>query len=152
VPSRSIVRVALFTVLVVTTAACGGDPGPTASPTGASGLDGTSWIVLTANGRAPVAGAVPTLSFAGGRVQGFLGCNQGGGAYRLDPSTGRFAVGEMAITTMACARAEIMAFESTVAQALSGASQASMDPAGHLILSGPGGRLDLVTLEHPAAP
>jgi heat shock protein HslJ len=144
-------------------AACGGDTGPSGSPPRASGhsvggssagtgstLAGTSWIVVSVNGRSPVPGAVPTFRFDADRVSGSGGCNQFGGSYRADPSTGQFAARELVSTDMGCVQAGVSAFESTFLQALGGTSQAVLDPAGQLILSGPAGGIVLVALEHPA--
>jgi heat shock protein HslJ len=106
--------------------------------------------VVSVNGHSPIAGAVPTLSFDAGQIKGFFGCNQGGGRYRVDSATGRFEVQDIAETAMGCLQPGVTAFESVLVQVLGGANQATLDPTGQLILSGPGGRIILVTLEHPA--
>ena len=125
-------------------------PSVSPSPGAISTLGGTSWIVVSVNGDSPIAGAVPTLAFDAGQIKGFFGCNQGGGPFRLDAATGQFAVGNLVATTMSCPRAGVMEFESVLARALGGATQVTLDPTGQLVLSGHGGRIVLVTLEHPA--
>jgi len=131
---------------------CSDAAGPSSSPPpGAiSTLTGTAWIVVSVNGHSPIAGAVPTLAFDAGTIKAFFGCNQGGGRYRLDAATGRFAVQDLAETAMGCLQPGVTEFESGLVQALGGASQATVDPTGQLILSGPASRIVLVTLEHPA--
>ena len=150
-----VVRLARLVLLIAIVAAIGGcsdEVGASGSPpSGAiSTLSGTSWIVVSVNGRSPIAGAVPTLAFDAEQIKGFFGCNQGGGRYRVDGATGRFAVQDLAETAMGCLQPGVMAFESVLVQLLGGATQAALDPTGQLILSGPGGRIILVTLEHPA--
>jgi heat shock protein HslJ len=146
------VRVIAILAITMSVAGCSSDA-PSASPGGdVAGLSGTSWIVVTVSGRSPVAGAVPTLTFADESIQAFFGCNQGGGAYRLDPSTGQFAVQDVATTDMACLRAGVSEFETAFVQALTSARRASLDPtSGQLHLDGPGGGIVLVRLEHPAS-
>lgn len=154
-PHVVVIRLARLVVLIAIVAAIGGCSdavGPSASPPpgAVSTLAGTSWIVVSVNGRSPIAGAVPTLAFDAGTIKGFFGCNQGGGRYRLDGATGRFEVQDLAETAMGCLQPGVTAFEAVLVQVLGGATQATLDPTGQLILSGPGGRIVLVTLEHPA--
>jgi heat shock protein HslJ len=145
-------RLVLLVAIVVAIGGCSDEVGPSASPPpgGISTLTGTSWIVVSVNGRSPIAGAVPTLAFDAGQIKGFFGCNQGGGRYRLDGATGRFDVQDLAETAMGCLQPGVTEFESVLVQVLGGATQVTLDPTGQLILSGPGGRIILVTLEHPA--
>lgn len=144
---------ALLTIALAI-AACGGDTAPSGSPPPGTGspLAGTSWIVVSVNGRSPVPGAVPTVRFDADRVSGSGGCNQFGGSYRANPSTQQFAAGELVSTDMGCLQAGVSAFETTFLQALGGSTQAALDPIGQLVLSGAAGRIVLVRLEHPAAP
>ena len=148
-----IARLALLVAIVIAIGGCSDAVGPSASPPpGAiSTLAGTSWIVVSVNGHSPLAGAAsPTLAFDAGTIKGFFGCNQGGGRYRLDYATGQFEVRDLAETAMGCRQPGVTEFESVLVQVLGGATQATLDPTGQLILSGPGGRIVLVTLEHPA--
>ena len=151
---RFLLTVALVGILAGSLVACAAEVGPSGSPPGGaiSGLAGTSWIVVSVDGRSPVAGAVPTATFDAVRVSGTGGCNQYGGPYRLDPSTGQLGVGELVSTDMGCLGAGVSAFETTYLRALGGATQAKLDPLGQLVLSGATGRIVLVRLEHPAVP
>jgi heat shock protein HslJ len=155
VPHLVVVWLARPVLLVAIAIAIGGcsdvvSPSASAPPGAISTLDGTSWIVVSVNGHSPIAGAVPTLAFDAGQINGFFGCNHGGGRYRLDIVTGQFAVQDLAETAMGCLQPGVMEFESGLVQVLGGATQATLDPTGKLVLSGPGGRIILVTLEHPA--
>jgi heat shock protein HslJ len=150
------VRLFALLVIVATVGACSGDATPSGSGTGPSGgavppLAGTSWIVVSVDGRTPVAGAVPVVTFDADRVGGTGGCNQFGGPYRLDPATGQLEVRELVSTEMGCLQAGVSAFEGVFLKALGGVRQASIDPTGQLVLDGPAGRIVLVHLEHPAA-
>jgi heat shock protein HslJ len=153
VPRQLVVaRLVLLVAFAVAIGGCTDAVGsPSPPPPGAvSTLTGTSWIVVSVNGHPPIAGAVPTLAFDAGTIKGFFGCNQGGGRYRVDGATGRFAVQDLAETAMGCLQPGVTEFESALVQVLGGATQAALDATGQLILSGPGGRIVLVTLEHPA--
>ena len=148
-----LVRLSLLVAFVVAIGGCSDDVGPSASPPpgAVSTLSGTSWIVVSLNGHSPPAGAAaPTLAFDAAQIKGFFGCNQGGGRYRLDVVTGQFAVQDLAETAMGCLQPGVAEFESVLVQVLGGATQATLDPTGQLVLSGPSGRIILVTLEHPA--
>lgn len=144
-------------VLAALVVACGSDAVPSLAP-GASqegsipALTGTSWIVVSVNGRSPIAGAVPTISFDATQIKGFFGCNQGGGGYRLDAATGQFAIQGIGATAMGCLQPGVTEFESAFTTALGGSTSARLDPTGQLILRGPASRIVLVTLEHPATP
>ena len=153
--SAAVRLLALLTILA-TVGACSADATPSGPGSGPSGgtpstLAGTSWIVVSVGGRTPMAGAVPTVTFEADRVGGTGGCNQYGGPYRFDPATGRFEVRELVSTDMGCLQAGVSAFEGLFLKVLGAASQASLDPAGQLILDGPAGRIVLFHLEHPAA-
>ena len=151
--SLRVARLIASLAIVLVAAGCtSAAPSPGGTPDGSVGpLAGTSWIVVTVNGRSPLAGAVPTLSFTGERIQAFFGCNQGGGSYRLDPSTGAFAVSDLSETAMGCLQPGVMEFETALVQTLGSASRASVDSTGRLLLAGPGGAIAAVPLEHPAA-
>jgi heat shock protein HslJ len=145
-------RLLVILAIALTSAGCSGGAPSSGPPRGAVGqLTGTSWIVVTVDGRSPVAGAVPTLAFTADRIQGFFGCNQGGGTYRLDPATGQFAVSDLAETAMGCLQPGVMEFEAVLVQALGAATRAGLDDTGRLLLAGPGGAVTLAPLEHPAA-
>jgi heat shock protein HslJ len=109
-------------------------------------LAGTSWSVATVNGRPPISGAEPTLAFDSGNVRGFGGCNHIGGRYQLDVATGRFVVLELGGTAMGCVQAGVLDSETAFMTALGRANQASIDPAGQLVLTGPGTQIVLVSV------
>jgi heat shock protein HslJ len=153
-PSAGIrpVVIAVLLAMAVAVAGCGGEPDPSGSPPAGSlaTLAGSSWAVVSVNGRPPIPGHVPTVAFESERISGSGGCNQFGGRYQLDPATGRFATVEIGSTLMGCLAAGVSDFEAMFVQALGGATQVALDPAGQLVLSGPSGRVILVRLEHPA--
>ena len=64
-------------------------------------LDSTSWVAVTIAGEPPVAGHEPNLTFRGGAITGWLGCN-GFGAKRVDISNTAITVHELGSTAMAC--------------------------------------------------
>jgi heat shock protein HslJ len=137
-------------VLVIALAGCGSDARPSGSPpSSALTLAGTSWIVRTVSGRAPVPGAVPTIQFTATTVAGSGGCNHIGGNYQLDAATGRLAVRDLGSTAMGCLQAGVGDFETAFLQALGSAARAELDGNGQLILDGPAGRVVLVSLAHP---
>lgn len=99
-------RLVLLIAIVLVVAGCGGEAPSESLPGGALPfLSGTSWIVVSVNDRAPIAGAVPTVVFAASRVSGFAGCNQFGGSYQFDAPSGRFAVRDLGATAMGCLQA-----------------------------------------------
>ncbi len=150
-PTRSAATIAAL-ALVVLVAACG-SPG---APSGGSGvphpatLAGTAWRVVAVDGRAPIAGAEPTVVFAAERVSGSGGCNQYGGGYRYDGATGRLAFDQLSMTAMACLEEARNAFETAFFQALGQSTQAASDAQGELIISGPAGRIVLQLAGRPA--
>jgi heat shock protein HslJ len=151
VPARPVrARLVGLLAIVFALAACGGDdPPPSSGPGSGTTFANTSWIVLLVNDRAPVAGAVPTITFSADSITGTGGCNHLGGHYRFDPSTGQIAVRELGSTAMGCLQAGVSDYETLFLQALGTASEATIDAKGQLNLRGPGGRILLVALEHP---
>jgi heat shock protein HslJ len=147
---RPVLRTLAAAALILAAAGCA-DPGPSPSPSsvGPAALAGTSWIVKAVNGRAPVAGAVPTVAFDADAVTGSGGCNHIGGRYRYDRATGAFAVRELGGTAMGCLQPGVTEFETAFLQVLGNAGQAGIGPDGELILDGPAGRVLLVPLIHP---
>jgi heat shock protein HslJ len=152
-PLVGVGRILVLVTLLGAIGACAADaPASGSAPPGGTtpALVGTSWIVVSVNRRAPIPGAVPTVTFDGDRVSGSGGCNQFGGSYRADTSTGQLLVHDLVATSVGCLQAGVSGFEDVFIQALGGASQVALDPTGELVLSGPAGRIVLVTLEHPA--
>ena len=122
-------------------AACdeaGGSSGP-GGGTFPSSLAGAAWVVASVSGQAPIPGGEPTVAFTQTTVSGSAGCNQYSGRYRYDPSTGRLAIGDVAMTAMACLEDRRNAFETLFSNALRQVDRAEVDAAGRLVLGGPGG-------------
>ena len=139
-PPRRLVAPALLVALLVALVACDaaelvpqpGGPRPQA-------LQGTNWSVVTVAGRAPQQGAAMTIMFLASTARGSGGCNQFGGNYQYDASTGRIAFKELGMTAMACVQAQRMDLEAAYVQALGRATQVDVDADGHLVIGGPGG-------------
>jgi heat shock protein HslJ len=142
----SLARLVLLAAMAVAVVACDVGVSPDTEGGGVTSLTGTSWSVAAVNGRPPVPGAVPTLAFDAGAVTGSGGCNHIGGRYQLEASTGRFAVLELGGTAMGCVQGGVMDFETAFLTALSRATQAAIDPAGQLVLTGPGIQVVLVAV------
>ena len=142
----SLARLVLLAAIAFAAVACDFGAPPDIEGGGVPTLTGTSWSVATVNGRPPVPGAVPTLSFDAGAVTGSGGCNHVGGRYQLDVSTGRFTVLELGGTAMGCVQAGVLDFETAFMTALGRANQAAIDPAGQLVLTGPGTQIVLVSV------
>ena len=135
------VRALAVVVCAVVLVACSdGDLVREAHPTA---LTGTAWRVVWINGQAPGAGSEPTAVFSSTDVKGSAGCNSYGGHYDYDPATGRLALRDLGMTAMLCAEQERNRVEAAFTNALGKAASASIDPAGRLVLSGPGGEIVL---------
>jgi heat shock protein HslJ len=136
----------LAVLLVVLLAACSAPATPPDDSNGLrlGALTGTTWRVVTVNGRTPVAGGEPTATFTATQVTGSAGCNQYGGGYAFDASTGAIGFADMRMTAMACAEPARNDFESLFTQTMRQATSAAVDPAGRLVLSGPAGQVVLV--------
>ena len=128
-------------VLALILAACGeSDLIREAHPTT---LVGTAWRVVSVNGRPPVAGSEPTAVFAAAEVKGSAGCNSYGGRYTYDPSTGAIAFRDLGMTRWRAPSPAGTTSRRLFTAALNQATTASIDPAGRLVLSGPGGEIVL---------
>jgi heat shock protein HslJ len=116
-------------------------------------LDGTSWVAVTIAGQPPVAGHEPNLTFRGGTITGWLGCN-GFGARRVDISDSALTVHELGGTAMACSgpgdpdplTSPIMQTEQAFVRALAGADRIAVSD-DTLVISGPGGEITLRRLQ-----
>jgi heat shock protein HslJ len=106
-------------------------------------LAGTAWRVVSVNNHPPVVGSEPTAVFAADQLNGSAGCNSYGGQYTYDPSTGAIALRELSMTAMGCLEPGRSEFEGRFSNALTQATSASIDPAGRLVLTGPGGQIVL---------
>jgi heat shock protein HslJ len=102
-----------------------------------STLAGGAWRAVEINDRPTVAGNEPTLRFQGDHATGETGCNFYDGDYSYDPSTGQIAINQTAMSAVGCEPA-LGEIEAAYVDALAKVSSASIDPEGHLILSGGG--------------
>jgi heat shock protein HslJ len=140
----STTRVVLFALGLVASAlaaSCGdADLIREARPTS---LAGTAWRVVTVNGRPAIPGGEPTAMFGATEVTGFASCNQYRARYALDGATGAIRFEDFAATAMACAEQARNDFETLFTGAIAKVSAASIDPQGHLVLSGAGGEIVL---------
>jgi heat shock protein HslJ len=99
-------------------------------------LAGTTWRLLSIQGRPVPAIPEVTLAFDGDRISGNGGCNSFGGQFTYEPATGALAVSGLLSTMRACAEAARNDIEAAYLEALSGAAMASLDSNGHLVLTG----------------
>jgi heat shock protein HslJ len=134
----------LLMILVLLLAACSTPAEPSDGIQRPATLAGTAWRVVSVSGRAPIALAIPTATFAADRITGSGGCNSYGGTYRYDPGTGQIEMRDLGMTAMACAEAPRNDFEGLFIQALGRVNLVAIDAQGRLGLSGPGG---LIVLE-----
>ena len=129
-------RIALsLLVLSLAVASCGGETEPAADP---GALEGTPWLL---------AGGLPgveipaetslSVTFEGGQVSGFSGCNTFQGTYALKGES--LSIGPLATTRMACAE-PVMQVESAYLEAL-GSTSAWAVEGGQLVLLGADGEL-----------
>ena len=137
-------RLALLVAIVGALAACdlGEPPASLTRISHPTSLAGSTWRLLTVQGRPVPAGPDLTLVFDGDRVSGNGGCNTFGGQFTYEPATGALAVSGLLSTMRACLEAARNDVESAYLKALQGAAVATMDSAGHLVLTGSG--LELV--------
>jgi heat shock protein HslJ len=96
--SRLIPLLAVAVASVASLTACGGDD-DTATPS-AGDLDGRTFVATDIEGHTIVEGSEVVISFADGLVVVEAGCNSQRGDYDVDD--GVLAVGELAMTMMAC--------------------------------------------------
>jgi len=99
-------------------------------------LAGTTWRLLSVQGRPVPAGPDLTLEFDADRVSGNGGCNSFGGQFTYEPATGALAFSGLLSTMRACIEAGRNDVESAYLKALQGSAVANMDSDGHLVLSG----------------
>jgi putative lipoprotein len=147
---RASAGVALACV-VLGLAACA--PEPAGSPIRVSRpttLAGTAWTLVAIGGRPLPAGPDVTLIIALVDLSGDGGCNSFGGSYTYDPASGAVAIGDLVSTKRACVEAVRNDIEAAYLRALRGASSASIDPDGRLILAGTGAELAFTVGPQPA--
>ena len=81
-------------------------------------LEGKTWKLAAIDGRPPVPGSRPTVSFNRGQVGGSAGVNQFGGTYRASGSI--ITLSDISSTLMASADPALNAQEQTILSALQG--------------------------------
>jgi heat shock protein HslJ len=113
----------------------GGDLPAQARP---STLAGTAWRAAQINARPTVPGSEPTLQFTRDELTGSTGCNWFFGGYRYQPSTGHIAIEVTGMTAAGCPGPAAAEIEALFVQALARVGSATMNPDGHLHLSGLG--------------
>lgn len=140
-------QLALATISIAVLAfGCSSSPEPPATIVAVhpATLAGTSWSVVSVAGQVPLSGWEPSVRFSATSVSGSDGCNQFGGTYRYDGTTGRLELDRAVfITEMACAQRDL-ASQGAFLQALIAATDASLVGPDRLILSGARGQLRLV--------
>ena len=104
-------------------------------------LAGTNWGVVSVAGRPSVPASTPFIGFTADRAQGTGGCNQFGGSYTYDPTTGTLAFGDLMMTLMGCLGPQ-GDFETVLFAALQGPLQVTQTP-DDLFFDGPKGRIVL---------
>ncbi len=143
---RRLGTVALLpSLLVVLLAACAPEPA-SSSLTRVShpgDLAGTSWELRTIGGTVPASGPALTLVFGRGELSGNGSCNAFGGSYAYDASTGAIHVGDLVSTKRACIEPGRNELEAAYLAALRGATDASIDENGRLVIRGTGAPLVL---------
>lgn len=129
-------NIVFFALILFVVTACGDGLG--ASPEG-------SWQLQsgTLDGAAiPVVSTHPiTLTIDGDEISGVAACNQYQG--RIDVAGGSFAVGDLAVTEMACLPPEVMDSEAAFVAALDDAATVETTN-GRLVLTGPRSELVFV--------
>jgi heat shock protein HslJ len=143
--AQAVVVVALVALLVT---GCGGSssasPLAVTPPCCPSTLAGTNWGVVSVAGRPSVPASSPVIGFAADHAQGTGGCNQFGGSYTYDPTTGTLVFGELMMTDMGCIGPQ-GDFETVFFAALQGPLQVTQtaDGSGGLVIDGPKGKIVL---------
>ena len=142
--------VAVFVVLLILAACAAEPPASLARISHPTTLAGTTWRLLSIQGRAVPAIPELTLAFQGDRLSGNGGCNSFGGQFTYEPATGGLALTGLLSTMRACVEAARNDVESAYLRALRGVSVATMDAAGHLVLTGSGAELVFEVGPRPA--
>jgi len=112
-------------------------------------LADTTWEIAAAQGIVVPPGRQDVVWFNESSVFGATGCNQFKASLTYKPATGAIAFGPPIATTKIACDPDRTALERAFVQALAGATTASVDPAGHLILDGSGGTIVLVPSDRP---
>ena len=139
-PSGMVALVAVLAIL----AGCGGSAA--ATPTPASSLDGTSWQLVSIDGRELETDVTPTLAVSeAGEISGTAVCNSYMGTARIEGSS--IVIGPLATTQVACSGAAGV-LERQFLAALDEANAWAIDGSGRLVLEGG----DVLVFEPAALP
>jgi heat shock protein HslJ len=122
----------LLPLVVLTLAACGDDEGSDSTP-----LEGTPWMLVTADGMDAVPDVPAPLTLADGQASGSTGCNSFSGSYTLEGD--QLSFGPLGATQMACEE-PLMTQEAEVFAILGAAESYSIE-GDELTISSPGGSL-----------
>lgn len=140
-------------ILLSVLEACGPAPGNSVIRIShPSTLVGTVWQ-LAAVGRVAVpTGTTASLDFGPTELSGESTCNAFGATYAYGPTTGALRIGNLVSTKRACLDPGFNGIEPAMLAGLRGATDASIDSQGRLVLSGVGAELAFEvgpTLERP---
>ena len=116
-------------------------PEPLASPireAHPASIAGSSWRIIGMGGAAVPPQPEMTIDFADGRLAAQGPCNAIVGSALYDPSSGALRIGDLVTTKRACLDPNLARVEAVLLHALGGSTAVSVDPNGHLVLSGPG--------------
>ena len=152
--SRALGRLVTAVLLVFALAGCAAEPPASliriSHPTT---LAGTTWRLVSIEGRRPPVGPDLTLSFEpDGRVAGEGACNGFGGSFLYEAATGRLRIDDLVSTKRACVEPARNDVETAYFAALRTVADASGDPEGRLVLPGGGAELLLAVGPRPVGP
>jgi heat shock protein HslJ len=99
--NRQAITMLTAMALAALLATCGGFGQTTEPSSKPVVLDGSEWVLTSLNGSCLVEGSNITLSFSGGQVGGFAGCNGYGGEYAATDK-GALTIAEIQITLELC--------------------------------------------------
>jgi heat shock protein HslJ len=123
-------------------------PSPSSSPSSApSILARTAWKAVQVAGRTPVPGKEPTAIFTTDRITGTAGCNDYDGQYQ--DADGVFSFPKSVWTAVGCNGA-IGEVERGFYFAIRGATSATIDAEGQLVIDGPAGSITFVAAVQPS--
>ena len=136
--SRVSFRLLVVVALAAIAAACGPGTDMSPGPSAPSSLEGTAWRAMSVSGAPPVAGREPTIVFTADQINGTTGCNQFFGGYTY--VDGALTLSKVGMTLMACEDA-VNTVEAAYTKALNGATTATVDSDGRLLIGGTGGQV-----------
>jgi heat shock protein HslJ len=125
---------------------------PAATPTPDNGtptLDGTAWVVTKIAGD-PVTEEAPTFVVAADRVGGTTGCNRYNASFSQDGES--IAIGDAAVTQMACTDGDVMKQEAAFLANLSKATTVRGTMERITLLSDDGSEIFVMTHSTPPTP